>query len=84
MKNELTKSKQNGSLSVISHSDAYVSRLGMVVASPISVKQLSSYFDGNFVESPAVCINPAPAYKSSSIVSTVTVGDVPFSRVSMK
>ena len=84
MKNELTKSNQNGSLAVNSNSDADVSRYGMVVASPISVKQLSSYFDVNFGESPAVCINPDPAYKSSSIVSTVTVGDVPFSRVSMK
>jgi N-acetylglucosaminyldiphosphoundecaprenol N-acetyl-beta-D-mannosaminyltransferase len=84
MKNELTKSKQNGSLSVISHSDADVSRFGMVVAQPIHVKQLSSYFDGNFGNSPAVCINPDPVYKSSSIVSTVTVGDVPFSRVTMQ
>lgn len=84
MKNELRTSKTIECLTVHAPAELRCNRFGMVVASPSDVKQLSSYFDGNFGESPAVCINPTTAYKSSSIVSTVTVGDVPFSRVTMQ
>ncbi|MFM7188001.1 MAG: WecB/TagA/CpsF family glycosyltransferase [Armatimonadota bacterium] len=84
IQNELRKSKTIESLTVTTPADLTSGRCGMVVASPSNVKQLSSYFDGNFGESPAVCVNANPAYKSSSIVSTVTVGDVPFSRVTMQ
>ena len=84
MKSELRKSKTIESLTVHAPAELPSNCFGMVVASPSNVKQLSSYFDGNFGESPAVCINPSTTYKSSSIVSTVTVGDVPFSRVTMQ
>jgi exopolysaccharide biosynthesis WecB/TagA/CpsF family protein len=84
MKNELRKSTTIESPTVHAPAELPSNRFGMVVASLGNVKQLSSYFDGNFNESPAVCINKATAYKSSSIVSTVTVGDVPFSRVTMQ
>lgn len=84
MNNERTQSKTNESLSVYKPIELLSNRFGMVVASPTSVKQLSSSFDGNFGGSPATCVNADPAYKSSSIVSTVTVADVPFSRVTMQ
>lgn len=84
MNNEPKYSKTIESLSVQTPFEFRSIRFGMVVASPSHVKQLSSYFDGNFGDSPAVCVNPDPVYKSASIVSTVTVGDVPFSRVTMQ
>lgn len=84
MKNEAVNHKSIECNPISLTVDMHPVRFGMVVASPSRVKQLSSYFDSNFGDSPAVCINPDSVYKSSSIVSTVTVGDVPFSRVTMQ
>lgn len=84
MKNELTDQNAIGSDPGCKPAGNHCHGFGIVVASPSHVKQLSSNFDGNFGVSPATCIDRGPAYRSSSIVSTVTVGDVPFSRVTMQ
>jgi hypothetical protein len=84
MNEELTTQKAIGNVPGNKTAGEHSNFFGMVVASPNHVKQLSSYFDGNFSTSPATCVTHSPAYRSSSIVSTVTVGDVPFSRVTMQ
>jgi len=84
MNNELRKTITIECLTVATPAEQHSGCFGMVVASPSYVKQLISYSDGNYGVSPAVCVTETPVYKSSSIVSTVTVGDVPFSRVTMQ
>ena len=84
MNDEQSCFKTTGNVAMDNLCDVRSRGFGMVVASPTHVKQLTSQFDADFGNSQAVRVNNEMTYKSSSIVPTVTVGDVPFSRVTMQ